>query len=308
MKIGVAGSGAMGCGFGYLLKKAGNEVVLMDYWPEHIEAIRKKGLTVTVNGEEGNLPIEIGKPEEIQEKFDLVFVFTKSMGLRNMLEAIRHTLSEDTKIVSLLNGLGHAQTISEYVPKKNIMMGTTVWTAGIDAPGKTHLVGNGPVELQNSDPSEQEAALQIVQVLQEAGLNGVYSEDVHFTTWRKACVNGTMNSLCALLDCTIAELLDTSQIEQLLTEVVTEFSQTAEAENVQIDVAETVQYIQMASAKVGSHYPSMHQDIKNKRPTEVDFLTGAVDRMAAEEGREAPYSRLLTQLIHTKEDVLGIQR
>ncbi|MGO4962123.1 ketopantoate reductase C-terminal domain-containing protein [Jeotgalibaca porci] len=31
--------------------------------------------------------------------------------------------------------------------------------------------------------------------------------------WRKACVNGTMNALCALLDGTIKEVFESSQID-----------------------------------------------------------------------------------------------
>ena len=44
MKIAIAGAGAMGCRFGYMLTKAGQEVVLIDEWPAHIEAIRTNGL------------------------------------------------------------------------------------------------------------------------------------------------------------------------------------------------------------------------------------------------------------------------
>ena len=143
-KVAIAGSGALGCGFGYLLQKNGNSVTLMDYWEDHIQSIRENGLT-------------------------------KSMGLRSMMEAIKHTIKEDTQIVCLLNGLGHAQTLSEYVSQKNIIMGTTVWTAGIDAPGVTHFMGQGPVELQNADPSQEEAARKVEALLSEAGLNGVYS-------------------------------------------------------------------------------------------------------------------------------------
>ena len=46
MKIAIAGAGAMGCRFGYMLTKAGQEVVLIDEWPAHIEAIRTNGLQV----------------------------------------------------------------------------------------------------------------------------------------------------------------------------------------------------------------------------------------------------------------------
>ncbi|WP_373755802.1 2-dehydropantoate 2-reductase N-terminal domain-containing protein, partial [Jeotgalibaca porci] len=45
MKVAIAGSGALGCGFGYLLQKNGNSVTLMDYWEDHIQSIRENGLT-----------------------------------------------------------------------------------------------------------------------------------------------------------------------------------------------------------------------------------------------------------------------
>ena len=42
MKIIIAG-GAMGSRFGLMLHQAGNDVIFVDGWPEHIEAIRKTG-------------------------------------------------------------------------------------------------------------------------------------------------------------------------------------------------------------------------------------------------------------------------
>lgn len=308
MKIGIAGSGALGCGFGYMLQKGGNEVTLMDFWEDHIRAIRENGLTITVNGKEDTVPMNIVRPEEVNSTFDVVFVFTKSMGLRNMMDAVQHTLNENTQIVCLLNGLGHVKTVSEYVPTKNIIMGTTLWTAGIDSPGKTHFMGNGPVEVQNADPNYEEKAKAIVKMMANAGLNGVYSDNVHFTTWRKACVNGTMNALCALLDANIKEVFETSEIDHLLEEIIDEFAKVAETNNVQLQTDETIHYLKEVSRNVGAHYPSMHQDLMNKRPTEIDFLNGTVAKEAEENGFEAPYSKLITQLIHAKEDILGIKR
>lgn len=308
MKIAIAGSGALGCGFGYMMQKGGNEVMLLDFWEEHIHAIKENGLSITVNGIEDNVQIPIAKPQAVRDSFETIFIFTKSMGLRNMLEAIKHLLTNETKVVCLLNGLGHAETVAEYVPKKNIIMGTTVWTAGLDAPGKTHFMGEGPVEIQNSDPNEEAGAQAVVKMLAACGLNGIYSQNVHFTTWRKACVNGTVNALCALLDCNIEELFDTASLDSLLYGIVWEFSRVAEAEDVQLDVAETMTYLKETAEKVGTHYPSMHQDLQNKRPTEIDFLNGFVAEKAEENGFKAPHSKLITQLIHAKEDVLGIKR
>ncbi|MDN6162501.1 MAG: 2-dehydropantoate 2-reductase [Atopostipes sp.] len=310
MKIAIAGSGALGSGFGYQLHQNGEDVTLLDYWEDHINAVNNEGLKIVVNGEEHTADIPMMKPEELKEEMDLIFVFTKSMGLESMLEDIEHLIGDNTKIVCLLNGLGHGKTLEKYINPKNIFMGTTMWTAGLDAPGKTHLKGNGPVELQNSDPNEKEAAQEIVSLLKEAGLNGVYSENVHYTTWRKACVNGTMNALSALLDANLAELFDISNINSILRLIIQEFSLAAQYEDqVDLDVDEVLDYLTGETASnVGSHYPSMHQDISNHRPTEIDFLNGAVVDILESHGKKAKYCEAITDLIHAKEDVLGIER
>lgn len=309
MKIAIAGSGALGSGFGYHLQKAGSEVTLLDHWADHIQAVNENGLNITVNGEEDTLEMSMMEPKEAQEVMDTIFVFTKSMGLESMMENIEHLIGENTQVVCLLNGLGHANTLEKYLDKKNIIMGTTVWTAGIDAPGVTHFNGQGPVEIQNIAPEGKEAALEVVELLKDAGLNGVYSENVTFTTWRKACVNGTMNALCALLDANIAEVFASSTADNMLHSIVSEFSQAAKLEDgVDLDLEETIQYLKDLADNVGSHYPSMHQDISNRRPTEIDFLNGAVAEMSRKHGLDASYCQAITDLIHAKEDLLGIKK
>ncbi|TGD45714.1 oxidoreductase, partial [Salmonella enterica subsp. enterica serovar Poona] len=46
MKIAIAGAGAMGCRFGYMLLEAGHDVTLIDSWQEHVAAIRSMGVVV----------------------------------------------------------------------------------------------------------------------------------------------------------------------------------------------------------------------------------------------------------------------
>lgn len=308
MNIAIAGSGALGCGFGYMLQKNGQNVTLLDYWEDHIEAIRNNGLTVSVNGVKGTLPMTIARPEEVSGEKDVIFVFTKAMGLEKMMTQINHLIGTKTKIVCLLNGLGHLKTLEAFVDRRNIIMGTTVWTAGIIAPGETQLNGNGPVELQNSHPEEEEAARVIVNILKDSGLFGEYSKNVKYTTWRKACINGTMNALCALLDASIDQLFASPSIDSLLNGIVDEFAAVAKAQDdIEIDRDEMIHYLKEVASRLGSHYPSMHQDLFNRRPTEIDFLNGAVVEAAEKYGIEAPHCRRMTDLIHAKEAVLGIE-
>ena len=48
MRIAIAGAGAMGSKFGWHLKKAGNDVTLIDTWDRNIAAIRENGVVARV--------------------------------------------------------------------------------------------------------------------------------------------------------------------------------------------------------------------------------------------------------------------
>lgn len=307
MLIYIAGSGAMGCRFGYQLHEAGNEVILLDNWEAHIEAIKENGLKIT-GDKEDTVKLPIMRPTEATKKAELIILFTKAMQLPNMLQDIEQIIDENTKVLCLLNGLGHNEVLEKYMPIKNILLGVTVWTAGLEGPGVAKLSGTGSVNIQSLDKSGVEEAKHIVDVMNEANLNVEYDEDVFPSIWRKACVNGSMNSTCALLDCNIKEFFKSESGKTIVKEIIHEFVTVGKASGVKLNEEEIVDYVFETSIKAGHHYPSMHQDlIQNKRLTEIDYLNGAVARKGKELGIDTPYCKLITDFIHAKEEILGIR-
>lgn len=307
MLVYIAGSGAMGCRFGYQISKTGNEVILLDQWDDHIKAIQENGLKITGDVEE-TVHLPIMKPQEATREADLVILFTKAMQLPQMLQDIKGIIGKETKVLCLLNGLGHEDVIRQYIPEHNILMGVTVWTAGLKGPGHVHLQGVGALNLQSVDPSNKEAGLEVAEMLTEANLFATYDDDVVPNIWRKACVNGTMNSMCALLDCTIGELFASEDGLKIVKEIIHEFVTVGRAEGVTLDEEAITNYVMETSEKAAPHYPSMHQDlVQNHRLTEIDFINGAVNAKAEKLGIDTPYCRLITQMVHAKEAILNIR-
>lgn len=307
MKIAIAGAGAMGSRFGTMLKRGGNDVILIDTWPEHVAKINRDGLQIDTDQGSEQVQIDAFLPQDVSFKPELVVLFTKSMGLVSMLEAIQPILTPETKIVCLLNGLGHTNVIEKYIKKENIFMGITLWTAALLGPGHVKLVGDGSIEIQNIDPDEEVAAEKICQVFDASGLKASYSNNVMFSIWRKACVNGTLNTLCTLLDCNIAQFGRLPQSDALVHEIVTEFAKIAAHEGVLLNVDEVAQHIGKLydPSQAGKHYPSMYQDlIMHHRLTEIDYLNGYVAAQAAELKLQTPVCEALTQMIHAKEVLL----
>lgn len=311
MNIIIAGAGAMGSRFGLMLHQAKNNVILVDGWQEHIDLINKEGLKANFNGEEivENIPVyHQNEVSNVEFSADLVILFTKAMQLDSMLQEIKSMVGQKTKVLCLLNGIGHEDVIKKYVPLSNILLGNTMWTAGLEGPGKAKLFGNGSIDLQNLGEDGKEAAEEVIVCLNEAKLNAKYSDNILSSIYKKACVNGTMNGLCTILDSNMAVFGETSVADDIVESIVAEFAAIAAVEKAELNIDEVLIQIKSCYNRetIGLHHPSMYQDlIINNRLTEIDYINGAIVRKGKQYNIATPYCSFLTQLIHAKEQILG---
>ena len=94
---------------------------------EHVSAIKHNGLKAIHDGETIIEPIPAFLPKDMtdyKDEIETVILFTKAMQLDDMLQSITSILSEHTTVLCLLNGLGHEDTIKNYVAKENIYLET----------------------------------------------------------------------------------------------------------------------------------------------------------------------------------------
>ena len=85
-----------------------------------------------------------------------------------------------------------------------------------------------------------------------------------------------------------------------------EFADVAQYEGVNLDRSEVIQHVE--SLFDTPHYPSMYQDlVQNNRPTEIDYIDGAVWRKGLKHSVPTPYCAFITRLIHAKEDILKVK-
>ena len=160
-----------------------------------------------------------------------------------------------------------------------------------------------------ADPKAEQVAYKVIETLNSAGLNAQYTENILYAIYKKACVNGTMNSLCTLLLANMADFGDTTPAHAIVEKIVSEFAAVAKHENVDLNVTETVNYIEKNCYNrdtIGLHYPSMYQDLnEHNRLTEIDYINGAIARKGQQYGVDTPYCALITELVHCKEQLLG---
>ena len=74
LKVAVLGAGAMGCLFGGLLAEKGLDVILIDVWKEHVDAINNNGLKMDGHGGDRFIKVKATTDTSSLEKVDAIIV------------------------------------------------------------------------------------------------------------------------------------------------------------------------------------------------------------------------------------------
>jgi 2-dehydropantoate 2-reductase len=110
--IAVLGAGAIGSSIGADFTKAGCDVALIDQWPAHVEAMKTRGLRVSMPEEELHISVQayhLCELSSLRRQFDLVFLAAKSYDTCWMVELIKPYLKSDGVLVSIQNSLKDEQ-------------------------------------------------------------------------------------------------------------------------------------------------------------------------------------------------------
>ena len=298
MKITVIGSGAMGCLFGGLLTEAGQEVQLLDVWPEHVKALNENGLSILREGEERIIRVRATTdPAEIQET-DLALIFVKHSQTGEAARTAVQLLGDTGYILTLQNGMGNAEIIAETAGCKRVICGTTAQGAMLLGPGRIQHSGIGKTIIGMWDQDRQPIVNQVAGNFSAAKIETGGVDNIKPVIWSKLFANVGINAVTALANIRNGQLLELEPTRDLVEAVVTEA--IAVARTLQVSVADdALENVFAIAEATATNRSSMGQDVDAHRPTEIDAINGYIVRRAEELGVAVPVNQSLTCLIKT---------
>jgi 2-dehydropantoate 2-reductase len=297
MKIAILGAGAMGSFFGGILAENAHAVTLLDIDAEHLDAIRRDGLRL-VNGSQDRriTNLAVSRPELFRSTPDLLVVFTKSLHTRTALASVKRVIGSETFVLTLQNGLGNVEAISEFVRPERVLIGVTTWPA--DKLGAAHVAshGDGKISLMCGDGVHRLQADAVAQMLDAAGLNCIVDDNVWSAIWEKVAFNAALNSLCAVSGCAVDQLGRAPEGAALALKIVSEVLAVARAKGICVDPRRTACSVLHAIETHHGHKPLMLQDVLARRRTEIESINGAVVMAARELNVPVVHTETLLQL------------
>ena len=149
--------------------------------------------------------------------------------------------------------------------------------------------------MDRTDPSQIES--EFVSLLQEAGLNPVWSSEINKEIWRKLMVNVAINPICAIAGVRNGGLLEIPELWTQSLEAMKEAESVARASGVELGTIDIEDYLKKVVTSTAENRVSMLQDLMAGRRTEIDVICGAVISKGEECGIPTPRNEVLLALV-----------
>jgi 2-dehydropantoate 2-reductase len=203
-RIAFLGTGAQGASVGADFALAGLDVTFIEQWPDHVEAIRERGITVNLPSGTINAKVpalHLCQVAEIREPFDLVVLVVKAYDTKWATQLIEPCLAADGLIVGLQNGMTH-EDIASIVGRERtigavIEIASNMWTPGIT--NRQNDRDTSWFALGALDPATQPRVEAVARLLRNAGRVEV-TDDIRSAKWMKLVVNAAELIPSAILD------------------------------------------------------------------------------------------------------------
>ncbi|MBR2646746.1 MAG: 2-dehydropantoate 2-reductase [Clostridia bacterium] len=315
-KIAIYGAGAMGTVLGALLVKGGlKNVDLINRNASHVENLRKNGARIAcvADKREWTVPVRALLPQEMQDKYDVIFLMTKQRNNAEIVQFLKAHLQENGVICTTQNGLPE-ESVARIVGCERTYGAVTAYGAGFaDADGVVELTSkikamSITVGGYKNDGSHLQTLNEILSyAAKETHENLVtITENLEGARWSKLSINAAFSGLSVVTGLTFGQIARRGKTRKLALGIIRECIAVALGSGVMLEKMHGHDLVKMlgektpikrfiaymvlpfAMRKYKKSRSGMLLDIQKGRKCEVDFINGAVSEKGKAVGVETP--------------------
>ena len=305
LKVAVLGAGAMGCLFGGLLAEKGLNVVLIDVWKEHIDAINSKGLKMDGHGGDRFIKIKATTEPAKLNTTDVIIIMCKATVLEKALMGVKNIVGEKTVLMSFQNGIGHEAIMSKIAGKEKVLGGTTTQASNILGPGHIKNHASLPSWIGEYEGGMSDRVKSVAETFTAHGLETIPSDNIKKRKWMKLFALTAIGPLSAIFDLNHSDLYinnkSSKDSRDLGKQIILETREVAKADGVDVSEDECLEMFNKIVDSKQTNKSSMAFDVLYKRKTEIEFINGAVSKIGKKHGIATPLNDLMYKIINIKE-------
>jgi 2-dehydropantoate 2-reductase len=225
----------------------------------------------------------------------------KSYDTKEAAISTKPLVGEDTRVLTLQNGIGNIEIIGEVVGNDRVIGGVTNQGATLLAEGHIRHAGKGETVIGRIDGKIPVEMRSIREIFNKAGLETRISRDIKGLLWSKLIINVGINALTAITRLNNGRLIEFEGTRKILREAVTEAIRIAKRKRIKLIYDDPLAKVEAVCEATATNVSSMLQDVLRKKRTEIDFINGVIVRQGQELGIPVPVNSILLDLVKTLE-------
>jgi 2-dehydropantoate 2-reductase len=295
-RICVAGAGTIGSLLAAHLGRVADVSVLVRR-TEHAQALNRDGLRVSGRADFTARVTAATDPADLPEA-DLVIVACKGSDLEDVAARLEGEFPDAT-VMTIQNGLGAEEVVAAHgswplLSSVTFMSGTRRSDAHVEYILDT-ATWIGPY--RGTTPADARAVAELIVT---SGLKAEAFDDLRPAQWSKLVFNATVNGVAALTGLAHDHRFAEEPLGPLVHALIDEGKAAAAAAGVELR-EDPWEMNLLATQRGFRHSPSMLEDVRAERPTEVELINGSLVREARRLRVPVPLHETVYTLVRGKE-------
>ena len=250
----------------------------------------------------------------IDDQFDFIFYMMKASQIESAIIKSKHLLKSTGFVVAFQNGI-----IDQYFTNvfgNRVIIASVIFNSVMNEPGVYSLSKTEKIIIGSPYSHEIKAPVQKLKTILANVTNCEVTDNILGISWSKLAINCSINAITAISGRTLGEVLKKNYGKELFFSIYKETIDVASKLGIKLEKIKIDPYILYSSEKTSfykkciqillinqiaknysSIYPSMLQDIKKGKKTEINFLNGYVSNLGKKLDISTPINDEMTSLI-----------
>ena len=292
MRIAVMGSGGVGGFFGARLVRGGADVTFIARGA-HLAAIRERGLAIESTEESLHLPkVSVTDDPATIGPVDLVMFGVKLWDTEAAARSLLPIMGPDTALISFQNGVQKDDMLRPIVGEAALIGGVAYVGTNISRPGV--IAQKGPMQrlvFGEYDGRRSQRVEAFLAACLRGGINAEISPDIRREIWQKFVFLAGMAAVTASTRRPLGPVRSNPTTRQFFLDLMREVVAVGQAHGVAIPDDFAEQRLAFADTLHPDMSASMHHDLEQGRPLELQWLSGGVVDLGSKVGVPTPLHR-----------------
>lgn len=273
-KVSIIGLGALGILYGeHLLQRIPRADLRIIANSERISRYQKDG--IFCNGQ--RCDFNFCRPEDDVEPADLLLVAVKYTALDEAIRMMKNHVGPDTIILSVLNGVVSESDIAEVYGEEHLLYTVAQGMTAVKEGNQMSYSSKGLLCFGELDATENTPRVERVKAFfDRVEMPYEINNQMRTKLWSKLMINVGVNQTVGYYNTTNALIQKPGNARDMVVSAMEEVIAVAQKEGVRLTRDDINYWLKIIDSLDPNERPSMAQDVKAGRPTEVDLFAGTI--------------------------------